>query len=216
MFNHKYAPQKFSDLVFQNDVVKKRLEAYVLGKKKDNILIYGPYGTAKSTTARIIAIESRKQEDALFEIGVDAVNCVKFCNHAADKISFDVVERGWSMSGQKFPYAVLDEFDLLSQAHQDLVRDVMDRNLGRAGFILTTNHLHRIDGAIQSRCDIVELPRLQSDVLLDASQKILKTEGVTISDKIVLKLISNCQGDWRALLRQLEEVVNGIRQKTAA
>lgn len=213
MLNQKYTPTKFSDLVFQNEVLRKRLETYAQGKRKDNILIYGPYGTAKSTTARIIAESSRNSEDTLFDVDVDIINCVRFNVHQAKPINVDLIERGWSLSGQKYPYAVLDEFDILNPADQNSVRDVMDRNSGRGGFILTTNHLHRVDGAIQSRCDVVELLCLEPAAMLAASQKILAAEGVSISDEVVLNLISTSQGNWRSLLRKLEDVVHGIQEK---
>ena len=108
---------------------------------------------------------------------------------------------------KKHPYVVLDEFDILTKAQVDEARDVMDRHTGKAGFILTTNHLHHIDAAIQNRCDVVKMPTLDPQVLLAASKRILSSEGISISDEIVLKLASSCNGSWRKLLRELEDVV---------
>jgi replication-associated recombination protein RarA len=74
MFTNNYEPTKFDDLVFQNDIARKRLERHALGEAKGNILLYGPSGSAKSTTARIIANQARKQVDFGFELPVDVVN----------------------------------------------------------------------------------------------------------------------------------------------
>lgn len=216
MFNQKYHPEKFSDFVFQNEVTRKRIESYVLGKKRDNILLYGPYGTGKSTIAQIIANETKRNQQTIFDVDIDVINCARFGVKKAEPIRYGAIERGWSMMGIDYPYAVFDEFDILDTANQDVVRDIMDRNIGRAGFILTTNHLHRIDGAIQSRCDVIEMPSLQPDALLNASQKILRAEGVTIRDEVVLDLVSSSCGNWRSLLRLLQDVVEGIQQKSAA
>ena len=213
MFNKKYAPAQFGDLVFQNDVARKKLADYVSGSRRGNLLLYGPYGTGKSTTARVIAQTSPEDKNARFSQDIDAVNCSRFKRDAAQKMTFEMIETSWQFSGQKYPYAVLDEFDLLSPGHEDTVRDLMDRNEDSAGFILTTNHLHRIDGAILSRCDVVELPQLAPNVLLAASQRILGSEGISISDRIVLQLASSSNGSWRALLRELEAVVEGARAK---
>ena len=216
MFNQKYLPTRFGELVFQNDIVRAKLENYASGKRKGNLLLYGPYGTGKSTAARIIAETSPKNKEALFTEDVDAINCSRFKQDSAKLVTFAMIERSWQFSGQKYPYAVLDEFDLLSKAQQDSVRDMMDRNEDRSGFILTTNHLQRIDGAIQSRCEVVELPQLDPAALFAGSQRILAAEGVEISDEIVLEMASNCQGSWRSFLRELEAVVEGIRAKKAA
>ena len=216
MFNHKYQPTRFQDLIFQNDVVRKRLEGFASGARGDNILLWGPFGTGKSLTASLIAKESRNAQQAMFNVPIDIVHCSQLTSVTPERFDLGVVERGWRMSGQKFPYAIMEEFDILSQAHSDVVRDIMDRNLGRAGFILTTNHIHRIDGAIQSRCEVIEMPSLSPEAMLPTCQSILKSEGVTLSDESLLGLIDSSSGDWRRLLRILEAFVNGVREKTAA
>ena len=121
MFNQKYLPTRFGELVFQNDIVRAKLENYASGKRKGNFLLYGPYGTGKSTAARIIAETSPKNKEALFTEDVDAINCSRFKQDSAKLVTFAMIERSWQFSGQKYPYAVLDEFDLLSKAQQDSV-----------------------------------------------------------------------------------------------
>jgi replication-associated recombination protein RarA len=216
MFDKKYAPTQFGDLVFQSDIVRARLEKYVLGRKKGNLLLYGEYGTGKSTTAKIIAETSPINAGAAFAQSADIVNCKRFKTSTTNQMTFDLIETGWQLSDKKHPYAVLDEFDILTKAQEDEARDVMDRYQDKAGFILTTNHLHHIDGAILSRCDVVEMPSLDPQVLLAASQRILSSEGVVIPDKIVLQLASSCNGDWRSLLRELEDVVEDTFAKKVA
>ena len=216
MFDQKYSPTRFAELVFQNDIVKAKLEKYASGKRKGNLLLYGPYGTGKSTAARVIADTSPENKGALFTLGIEAVNCSRFKPDSDQPMTLAKIKTNWQFSGKKYPYAVLDEFDILIQGQQDSVRDMIDRNLGSSGFILTTNHLHRIDGAIKSRCDVVELPALDPSALVAGSQRILAAENVTISDKSVLDMASNSQGDWRSFLCELEAVVEGIREKKVA
>jgi replication factor C subunit 3/5 len=216
MFDQKYSPTQFEELIFQNDIVKARLEKYASGKRKRNLLLYGPYGTGKSTAARVIADTSPEKKGALFTLGAEAVNCSRFKPDSDQPMTLANIKTNLLFSGKKYPYAVLDEFDILTQGQQDSVRDMMDRTLGRSGFILTTNYLHRIDGAILSRCDVVELPALDPSALVAGSQRILAAENVIISDKSVLDMASNSQGDWRSFLCELEAVVEGIREKRVA
>lgn len=211
MFNQKYAPTKFADLVFQNDISRKRLEAYANGTRCGNILLHGPYGTAKSTTAEIIAEQSRQQTEYGFDLDIDVIDCATF----NDK-TLDLIQRGWSISSSKFPYAVLDEFDVLTKSQQFKVRAFMAKTNAFGGLILTTNHLHAIDGAIQSRCDLVELPSLQSQTLLKQAQRVLVAENVVLEDAEVLKAIKLCKGDMRKMLRQLEAIVEASSRMSAA
>lgn len=216
MFNQKYKPSKFAELIFQNDVVRKRLESYANGTRGDNILLWGSYGTAKSLTAQIIATESRKAKKPMFDAPVDIVHCSQLTSVAPKKLDLRAIEHSWAMSGQKFPYTIMDEFDILTQAQSDAIRAMMDRNEGRAGFILTTNHLNKIDGAIQSRCDVVEMPALSPSAMLPRCRTILQSEGVTLADERLLALVSSCGGDWRKLLRVLDTLVRGVHHKVAA
>ncbi len=198
MFNQKYAPTKFADLVFQNDIARARLEAYANGTCCGNILLHGPYGTAKSTTASIIAEQSRQQLDYGFDVGVDVIDCAAF----NDK-TLNLIQRGWNMSSTKFPYAVLDEFDVLKKPQQFEVRAFMEKTIKFGGLILTTNHLHAIDGAIQSRCDLVELPQLQPRKMLAQAQRVLTAEDVVLDDAEVLEAIKPCKGDIRKIAKAI-------------
>ena len=54
-FMKKYAPKTLTDLVFVDDATKRRIEHYAMGQRSGNIVLHGPHGTAKSTTARMIS-----------------------------------------------------------------------------------------------------------------------------------------------------------------
>ena len=211
MFNEKYQPKTFTDLVFQSDISRKRLEKYATGENTGNLLLYGPYGSSKTTAARIVANQSAKLDGALFEMDVEVLNCADF-----DSKSVSLLERGWQGSGQNFSYAVLDEFDLVSKRDQAKVRALIDRYEDRNGLILTTNHLELIDGAIQSRCEVIDMPAPMPFKLLPRCKSILTQEGVTLDDSDILAAIKYEKGDMRQVLRQLERIISKSRQKDAA
>jgi len=209
MFAKKYAPKLFSDLLFENDVTRKRLEQYANGQRTNNISLYGPYGGGKSVVAQVIATQSRDENAGWFEnLPHDTFNGADFTPDFLQKI-----QRGWNMSGQRFAYAVIDEFDLVNRNAQARTRALMDTYLGRHGLVLTTNFLQHVDGAIQSRCELVEMPALSTLALLPLCQRILKNEGVVLSDDKVELLISSENGDLRRVLRQLESLVEGVKAK---
>ena len=66
MFNQDFQPKQFSDLVFEEECIKQRLVAYASGKRNGHIILYGDYGTGKSTAAKIIAETRCDDETAGF------------------------------------------------------------------------------------------------------------------------------------------------------
>jgi replication-associated recombination protein RarA len=74
MFGNTYEPTTFDELIFEDDNTRKTLAEYAAGRRAGGILLHGPYGSAKSTVARMIANESRTCADANFDFGVDILN----------------------------------------------------------------------------------------------------------------------------------------------
>lgn len=210
MFKNTYKPDRFDELMFQNDIARKKLSYYASGKRTGNILLHGPYGTSKSTTAKIIATESRQPHVQGFDWGVQEVACATFKPDMLQKI-----ERAWNSSCQPFEYAVFDEFDQLSTDNQHKVRAFLDKYDGRHGIIMTTNHLSRIDPAFQSRSEVVEMPKLDEATLLPLCKDILIAEGVTMATKDIKEAIQHEDGDIRKVLRQLEFIVQKAHTKAA-
>ena len=101
MFDQRYAPTQFVDLVFQSDLVRARLEKYVSGRKKGNLLLYGQFGTGKSTTSKIIAETSPINAGAAFAQRADIVNCARFKSSTTKQMTFDLIETGWQLSDKK-------------------------------------------------------------------------------------------------------------------
>jgi replication-associated recombination protein RarA len=211
MFGNTYEPTTFDELIFEDDNTRKTLAEYAAGHRAGNILLHGPYGSAKSTVARMIATESRTCADAIFDFGVDILNGANFESKRLPQI-----KHNWLLSRQKYAYAVIDEFDRVSDSKQSDVRMLMDDQGGKNGFIFTTNHLHRIDGAIESRCHVLKLPQLSPNALLPLCKRILVGEAITLADEVILKAIQHEKGDLRRVLRQLEDLVQKFNQRSAA
>ncbi len=53
-FTQKYAPQKLADVVFSDPFAELQIQQYVNGLTLKPLLLYGPYGTGKSTIAKLL------------------------------------------------------------------------------------------------------------------------------------------------------------------
>jgi replication-associated recombination protein RarA len=68
-FEEKYEPKHFSELVFADPVTKAICDRYATSKPYKPLMLWGPPGTAKTTTARVIVRERFRLAgcDGLFE-----------------------------------------------------------------------------------------------------------------------------------------------------
>ena len=69
-FKNRHQPELWDDLVFADPQVENDLRQYAVGKSFNNILLYGPYGSAKSMTAKVLAASSygKRLSDATLDV----------------------------------------------------------------------------------------------------------------------------------------------------
>ena len=200
-FETKYRPQTFNDLVFSDGITQKRLLDYANNRRHGNIIFHGPFGTAKSTTARLI----QKMRVGALKAG----GPWDYHASAIDEGTFEIFPREWTiqkLAGVHHPLTVIDEIDQLKQALQHRFGPLMDRT-DWGSFILTTNNLHNVDKGIADRCDVIELPAANQSAWFDRAKFILQTEGINLPDEHIKGLLSTTNGSIRDLMRCLEDAV---------
>jgi len=203
MLNQNFQPNQFSDLVFEEECIKQRLFAYASGKRDGHIILYGDYGTGKSTAAKIIAETRCDDETAGFVDVIHARDASIEMERSLLRISngFNIQQ----MMGINTPYAVIDEADQLSEINQHHLRAFMDNAIGCV--ILTTNHIHALDKGIRDRSDEVEIKSLTPNAVFERANNILKAQGIVVEQSFLLRLLSTTSGSWRDVARALDDFV---------
>lgn len=209
IFEKKYAPRMFNDLIFPDSNTRQRLWEFGKNLRHSSLIFHGPYGTAKTTTARVL---NEMREAGLQAGGVDfyrasditASTFVKMNNTHAIK----------RLAGVQVPVTIIDEIDQVDQKLQYKLRWELDMNSDQGCFIFTTNKLHAVDKGLVDRCDEVNLPALNTAQWRARAMWVLQQEGVTISEEKLDALIATCNGSIRDLMRSLEDVV--LRRLRAA
>ena len=201
-FMNKHAPKSVEDLVFADDDTRIRAEQYAKGKRFGNIVLHGPMGTAKSTTARIITESKIAAAGSEWDYPV---------HHGSTMTAADIdrLEQDWiwqTAQGIKEPFTVIEEADQLSLANQRRLRGVMDEwELGKV--IMTTNHIHNLDKPLVDRCDDIKMPMANTDAWRETAAEILASEGVDITEEQLSDLLGSCNGSIRDLMRGLEDFI---------
>ena len=165
---------------------------------KCGILLHGPYGTGKTTVARLIPElmeQARGGDDAYYELYACAQS-----KNGSNLIA--VIERSTgliSLNTGGLHYTILDEIDNLTEAAQKSIKAIMTGLHGV--FILTTNHIGEIDKGIVNRCHIIHMMEAQPKDWLPLVKKVISKMGANLPpDTSLIPIIKECNGSAREIL----------------
>lgn len=99
---------------------------------------------------------------------------------------------------------LIDEFDRFSPEAQDSLKSLMEAYAERARFILTCNHIEKIDDAIISRSTVYRLTPPSKEEVAEHMCKILDSEEVTYELDIVAQVVQRCYPDIRKSIQTLQ------------
>lgn len=213
-----YQPRTISDIVFGNSNSESKINQIVSGQLpfpafgKQALLLYGVWGTGKSTLAKILpdAIELGKRGNTCKQPPI-IHKCKQGDNGARLMDNIEQQTSFISFNDSGLHYVVLDEVDMLTKNAQASLKGLLDRKSLVA--ILTTNHIEQIDKGILSRSHLIEMNAAQPQQWLPLCQRILKDLGVgPVSNNQLLPIIAGAKGSARDIASEMFEIAanNGL------
>ena len=207
-----YVPTSLNDIIFGNPESKLRIYDIVTGAEtlpasgKSGILLYGTWGTGKTTMATMLpdAIEKGRTQEEL-TMPAELIRCQQGFNgpQVIDLISKILDKNSLNASG--IHYIIIDEVDLLTKSAQESLKSAM--NTSRCIFILTTNYIADLDRGLLDRCVLVEMNAAQSEQLLPLAHRIAAEQGITVADEELLPTIKAANGSFRNITHNVERLV---------
>ena len=203
----KYTPKSLDEYVYPNEEVKRVINQYASGKVERPLLLHGGNGCGKSLLLELLpnTIEQTKAN-------VTKVLC-------SDLIDANAVHKIYGINtkfhalfkyNKLLDYFIIDEFILTNKKAVDALKIQLDRSLGRALSIISTNRLDLVDVGIQSRCKVLEVPPCTPSVFMPHALKIFNGENLAIENeklKIFLDDVYKKCRDNRKYYERIDELL---------
>jgi DNA polymerase III delta prime subunit len=209
------APKTIADIAFESAANAKKMQSIVSGtygfpgNGKNGIILHGKYGAGKSTTATLIP-------DAMEQTSI-GMNCPWRTMHRImsnnNGVGFltEIDDKCYTVNiNGKYAYVILDEVDNLSPSAMQQLKSVMDNHINRVVFIMTTNHLQKIDSSLEDRSYIFGFNKVPPSAWLPAMRRVLAAYGITcLTDDQLIAAAASINGSGRQFATCVKELIEG-------
>ncbi len=188
----KYRPKSLDEvlnqehLVGENGVFRKFLQKNFF----PHTLLFGPAGCGKTTIARVVAKELKKD---FFEFNATSIKIdeIRKTIKSYEKALFK-------------PVLFIDEVHRLSKNQQEVLLPFLEDGSFLFLGASTQNPFYALTAAFRSRIQLFELFAIKQEKLQQYLAKIAKKENIVIEDEALKYIVQCSNGDVRAALNLLE------------
>ena len=217
----KWRPQSFQDLIGQTSVSRTLLNAFELKKIPHSLLLTGPRGTGKTSTARIVAKTLRCEHVKNFKPCGKCSECLEIAagqsvhvieidgasNNGVDAIRDLKDSVNYRPSHGFYKIYIIDEVHMLSISAFNALLKTLEEPPEHVIFILATTEMHKIPATILSRCQKFHFQRVPSALLVQRLEKICQKEGVQAEEEALWLMAYEGEGSVRDSESLLEQAI---------
>lgn len=218
----KWRPKVFAELVGQSHISQTLLNAIRNDRIPHAILLTGPRGTGKTSTARILAKSLRCSRAVNFT----PCNTCSDCEDIANSRSVDVIEIdgasnngvdairelrntvGFMPSSGQFKIYIIDEVHMLSGSAFNALLKTLEEPPANVIFIMATTEVQKIPNTVLSRCQRYDFRKISTRLIADHLSEICRQENLHIEPATAWALARQADGSMRDSQSLLDQVIS--------
>ena len=226
----KWRPQKFSELIGQEHIVRTLSNAIELERVSHAFVFSGTRGVGKTTTARILARVLNCEKGPT----IDPCGVCSFCTEITQGNCIDVWEMDgasnngvqevrdlidnvqYSTSAARYKVYIIDEVHMLSKSAFNALLKTLEEPPPRVIFIFATTELIKIPETILSRCQCFEFKPLSQKQITQQLELICEQEKIAIEKRGLEDISKIGAGSMRDAQSLLDQVIAYSGQKVDA
>jgi DNA polymerase-3 subunit gamma/tau len=220
VFYRKWRPQTLADVVGQAAVTQTLTNALKSEHVSHAYLFYGPRGTGKTSTGRILA----KAVNCLSTDKAKPCNECEMCRAITEGSAMDVIEIdaasntsvddirslrekvNYAPGQAKYKVYIVDEVHMLSNSASNALLKTLEEPPPQVIFILATTEIHKVLPTILSRCQRFDFRRISQSDVVAKLESICKAEGIKIEPEGLRLIARSATGSLRDAENLLEQM----------
>ena len=197
---NKYRPKTFDEII-GNQTMIATLEATLAKKNHSHaMLISGPYGSGKTTIARIIANELGCEESDFTELNASAFRGIDTVRDVDRQSKYKSIGSGCRVW-------LWDEVHMIGSVAAPAMLKMLEDPPQHVYHILATTDPQKLLPTIRSRCAQFEVSLLNEKEMYRLLRTITKKEGQELSQEIFDTIIRSAEGHPRNAIQILDQVL---------
>ena len=219
-----YRPERFSELIGQDALVRTLQNALSLGRLAHAFVLTGVRGVGKTSTARLLARglncigENGEGGPTLEPCGMCEPCRSIAAGHHVDVLEIDAASHtgvddareiiegvGYRPVSGRFKIYIIDEVHMMSKSAFNALLKTLEEPPDNVKFIFATTEIRKVPVTILSRCQRFDLRRVSTDRLATHLQSICERESISADSEAITAIARAAEGSVRDSLSLLDQ-----------